>query len=81
MDPARLKAEFGDKIVLMGCIDTQTLIEGTPDTARAETLRILEIMKPGGGYIACPSHDYVLPETPVENVLAVYETVREHGGY
>jgi len=38
-------------------------------------------MKPGGGYIASPSHDYVLPETPVENVLAVYETIREYGGY
>lgn len=28
-----------------------------------------------------PSHDYLLPETPVENVLAMYETVREYGGY
>jgi uroporphyrinogen-III decarboxylase len=81
MGPARLKAEFGDRILLMGCIDTQMIIEGTPDLARAETRRVLEIMKPGGGYIASPSHDYVLPETPVENVLAVYETIREYGGY
>jgi uroporphyrinogen decarboxylase len=81
MGPAHLKAEFGDKILLMGCIDTQMIIEGTPDLARAETRRVLEIMKPGGGYIASPSHDYVLPETPVENVLAVYETIREYGGY
>jgi uroporphyrinogen decarboxylase len=48
---------------------------------RAETRRILDIMMPGGGYIACPSHDYVLVETPVENVLALYETVREAGVY
>jgi uroporphyrinogen decarboxylase len=81
MEPARLKAEFGDKILLMGCIDTQTIIEGNPDIVRAETRRILDIMKRGGGYIASPSHDYVLPETPVENVLAVYETIREYGGY
>jgi uroporphyrinogen decarboxylase len=38
-------------------------------------------MKPGGGYVACPSHDYVLYETPVENVVALYETVRAHGPY
>ncbi len=81
MEPARLKAEFGDKLVLMGCIDTQLLIEGTPDLAWAETRRILGAMKPGGGYIASPSHDYLLPETPVENVIAVYETIREYGGY
>jgi uroporphyrinogen decarboxylase len=81
MDPAGLKAAFGDKIVLMGAIDTQLLIEGTPGQARAETRRVLSIMKPGGGYIASPSHDYLLPETPLENVLALYETVREYGSY
>ncbi len=65
----------------MGAIDTQLLIEGTPAQAREETERILEIMKPGGGYVASPSHDYLLPETPVENVLAVYETIKEFGAY
>ena len=34
-----------------------------------------------GGYIASPSHDYLLPETKVENVFALYETVREFGNY
>jgi uroporphyrinogen-III decarboxylase len=81
MNPADLKAEFGDKMVLMGAVDTQMLIEGTPEQARAETHRVLDIMKPGGGYVCSPSHDYLLPETPVENVLALYETVRENGGY
>jgi uroporphyrinogen-III decarboxylase len=82
MDPARLKAEFGGQIVLMGCIDTQhVLIEGTPDLVRSRTREILEIMKPGSSYIASPSHDYLLPETPVENVIVMYETIRECGRY
>jgi uroporphyrinogen decarboxylase len=81
MEPEKLKSEFGDKIVLMGAIDTQLLIEGTPEKSRAETRRILEIMKPGGGYIACPSHDYLLPETPVENIIPVYEAIRDFGSY
>jgi uroporphyrinogen decarboxylase len=82
MAPARLKAAFGGRMVFNGCIDTQHwLIEGTPDLARAKTLEVLEIMKPGGGYIASPSHDYLLPETQVDNVFALYETVREFGGY
>ncbi len=81
MDPVVLKREFGDAITLMGAINTQLLIEGTPEQARAETRRVLEIMMPGGGYVACPSHDYILEETPVENLLAVYETIREYGTY
>jgi uroporphyrinogen decarboxylase len=81
MEPEKLKAEIGDRIVLMGAIDTQMIIETNPDLVRAETRRVLDIMKPGGGYIASPSHDYVLPETPVENLLAVYEIVRECGSY
>ena len=38
-------------------------------------------MKPGGGYIASASHDYLLPETPVENVVAMFETIRDDGVY
>ena len=34
-------------------------------------------MMPGGAYIASPSHDYVLPETPMENIITMYETVRD----
>jgi uroporphyrinogen decarboxylase len=82
MAPARLKALFGRDIVLNGCIDTHhLLIRGTPALVRRETKAVLEIMKPGGGYVASPSHDYLLPETQVDNVLALYETVRACGGY
>jgi uroporphyrinogen decarboxylase len=82
MEPAKLKRVFGGRIIFNGCIDTHhLLIKGTPDLVRAGTREVLAVMKPGGGYIASPSHDYLLPETPVENVLALYETVREFGGY
>jgi uroporphyrinogen decarboxylase len=82
MEPARLKAAFGGRMVFVGCIDTQqVLIEGTPALVRAQTRAVLETMKPGGGYVASPSHDFVLPETPVENVVALYDTVRAFGAY
>ena len=38
-------------------------------------------MKPNGGYILSPSHDYLLEMTPVENVLAMYDTCYEIGAY
>lgn len=76
-----LKRDFGRQLTFVGGIDTQALIEGTAEQARQLTLRTLEIMMPGGGFVASPSHDYLLPETPVENVIVMYETIKECGGY
>jgi uroporphyrinogen decarboxylase len=82
MEPHRLKAQFGDKIVLNGVIDSHhVLIDGTPDEVRHNTRQILKIMMPGGGYIAGASHDTILLETPLENVLAMFDTVQEYGVY
>jgi uroporphyrinogen decarboxylase len=77
MDLNTLKRNFGDKLVFNGCIDSHhVLIEGTPDSVREETRRVIGIMAPGGGFIAGASHDSILEETPVENVLAMFETIR-----
>jgi uroporphyrinogen-III decarboxylase len=82
MDLRTLKAEFGGRIVFNGAIDSQhVLIEGTPDLVRRRVREVLEIMMPGGGYIGGASHDYILEETPVENVVAMFDTIREFGVY
>jgi len=76
MDLPTLKRQFGDRIVFNGCIDSHhVLIEGTPETVRRDTRRVLDIMSPGGGFIAGASHDTILPETPLENVLAMFDTI------
>ena len=80
MDLSQLKANFGDKILFNGAIDSHhVLIEAAPETVRTETRQVLEIMAPGGGYVAGASHDTILEETPVENVLAMFEAIREYG--
>jgi len=82
MDLAKLKAEFGRKIVFNGAIDSHhVLISGTPDSVREDTRRVLDIMMPGGRYVAGASHDSILEETPVENVLAMCDAVCEFGVY
>lgn len=82
MDLGELKKEFGDSIVFNGCIDSNfVLIQGTPDYVRQVTERTIDIMKPGGGFIAGASHDYLLEETPIENVHAMFETIKSHGKY
>ena len=76
-----LKAAYGGKIIMNGCVNSVTvLLQGTPELARSETKRILDIMTPGGGFILSPSHDYLLEETPVENVIAMYDTAFEYRG-
>jgi len=82
MEPEGLKRAFGGRIVLNGCIDTHHwLIRGTPDLVRRKVREVIETMRPGGGFIASPSHDYLLPETSVANFLAMVETVRDFGAY
>jgi hypothetical protein len=79
MEPAGLKNDFGDRILLNGAIDSQSvLIEGDRDYVRQETLRTLDIMAPGGGYVAGASHDYILEETPLDNVLTMFDTIQEY---
>lgn len=82
MDLKTLKAQFGNKIVFNGCIDSHhILIEGSVDYVKQKTEEVLNIMAPNGGFIAGASHDTILEETPVENVLAMFDTVLEKGVY
>ena len=79
MDLVKLKANYGDKILFNGAIDSHhVLIRGTPDVVRQRTREVLAIMAPGGGYIAGASHDYILEETPAENVIAMFDAVAEY---
>jgi uroporphyrinogen-III decarboxylase len=82
MDLRILKAEYGEKILFNGAIDSHNvLIDGTPKTVRQKTREALHIMKPGGGYVAGASHDTILEETPLENVVAMFDAIRELGNY
>jgi hypothetical protein len=42
---------------------------------------VLEIMKLGGGFVAGASHDWILEETPVANIVALADAGREFGHY
>jgi uroporphyrinogen-III decarboxylase len=82
MELAALKRQFGARILFNGAIDSQkVLIEGTADSVRRETRQVIEIMKGGGGFIAGASHDWILEETPLENVLTMFEAIHEYGKY
>lgn len=75
MDPEKLKAEFGDKLTYCGMIDTQRLLpHGTVEECRSVARHRIKVIGKRGGYIFCPSHDLQI-DTPLENILAIYEEV------
>jgi hypothetical protein len=82
MDPKRLKATYGDRITFWGGgVDTQrTLPFGTADEVRAEVRERIRIFGQGGGYVFNTTHN-VQARVPKENLLALYETVKEYGKY
>jgi uroporphyrinogen decarboxylase len=72
MVPEELKAESGDKLTFCGLISTQhTLPFCSEEECRAEARHRLELFK-DGGYIFSPAH-CIQADTPVKNVLAIYE--------
>ena len=73
MDPMELKKEFGKELAFMGGIDTQGLLpNGKAEEVYKTTVELIENMtSAGGGYILAASHS-VPPETPDENIFAMY---------
>ncbi|MGB9598196.1 MAG: uroporphyrinogen decarboxylase family protein, partial [Candidatus Poribacteria bacterium] len=82
MELSSLKRDFGDKLTFHGGIDHQNILaRGTVDDVRREVKKTIDIMAPGGGYCLAPSHDLMLDEFPVENVITMYEFAYEYGRY
>jgi uroporphyrinogen decarboxylase len=75
MDAPELKREFGDRLTFMGGVDTQNLLPfASVAEVRRATEKLLQAMTAGGGgYILAASHT-IPPETPDENIFALYET-------
>jgi uroporphyrinogen decarboxylase len=82
MDPHELKAEFGDRITFWGGgVDTQRILNmASPDVVKQEVKKNLEIFKPGGAYVFAQVHN-ILPDVPLDNILAMYEAYREFADY
>lgn len=81
MDPQLLKDKYGDRITFWGGgVDTQkTLPFGTPQQVRDEVLARCEVFAPGGGFVFNTIHN-IQAGTPVENIVAMIDAVREFNG-
>jgi uroporphyrinogen decarboxylase len=76
-EPEPLKRDFGRVLTFYGAVSTQsTLPHGTTDDVRAEVRERIRVLGKGGGYI-CGSDHGILPDVPIENVLAMLDEARQ----
>ena len=76
MDAKSLEEKYGKDLIFMGGVDTQQLLPfGSPQDVREEVLRLRDIF--GDHFIVSPSHEALLPNVPLENVLAMSKAAKE----
>jgi uroporphyrinogen decarboxylase len=78
-DLAALKSQYGALLCFHGAVDNQeTLPFGTPDDVRRQVRWLIQTLACDvTGFIVAPCHN-LQPVTPVENILALYETAHEY---
>lgn len=82
MELKRLKREFGKNIVFWGggC-DTQKILPyGSPDEVKKHVKECMGELAPGGGFVFNQLHN-IQADVPPENVMAMYEAVKEWSYY
>lgn len=81
METARLKAEFGDRLVFWGSIDTVNVLpNGGDQEVRTEVQRRIADLAPGGGFILAGVHN-IQPDVPPENIVGMVRAAQELGAY
>ncbi len=73
----RLHRQYGGAVCFHGTLDVQKdLVEKSAAEIRALVRKAKDLWGLGGGLILAPSHE-TLPDTPLENLLAIYEEATE----
>jgi uroporphyrinogen decarboxylase len=80
MDIRQVKRRFGERLCLCGNVDCGLLLTGPPEAVYETTRDLLRDCMPGGGFVLGASNA-VVPETPMENYLAMIQAWRGHGRY
>jgi uroporphyrinogen-III decarboxylase len=81
MAPQYLKQRYGHKLAFHGMISTAgPLAYGSVSDVVADVRRTLEVMMPAGGYCLAPTHA-IQSNSPIENVVAMYDAAQRYGRY
>jgi 5-methyltetrahydrofolate--homocysteine methyltransferase len=81
VDYREYKKKFGNRVCLSGNIDVEyPLAHGKPDDVEKDVKEHMEILKPGGGYVASSSHS-IVNYIPHENYQAMINAIHKYGNY
>jgi len=82
MDTKKLKDEFGKDITFWGggCDTQEVLPFGTPSEVEEEVKKRIEDLAPDGGFVFTQVHN-IQAGVPPENIMAMYEAVKNFGKY
>lgn len=81
VDFFELRRQLGPEVEILGGPTAMLLKDGTPDELEQEVVRILRSGITEGGRFILREGNNLSPGTPLENVRAMYETVRREGRY
>lgn len=79
--PEEMGAALGGKVILMGNLNPMTLSTGDRGAIRRETLRLLDVLAPYGGFVITDGYN-LAPGTPLENLAEVVKASEDfaHAG-
>jgi len=81
IDHGKMAKVLGPDVAIYGGPRVELLRTGTEQEVAAETKRIIEAVKPYGKKFVVREANNLTPGTPLGNIRAMYETVREYGVY
>lgn len=79
-DAARLKREYGGKIMFHGNTNNQGVFHRSKEEVEADALYRIRHLAPGGGYIFSSGHN-IQGNMPAENILTLFNIAKEYGKY
>jgi len=78
IDPIKVKQRYGKKLSLFGAFDIQEILpQWKPAEIKKEARRLIDNLNVDGGFILSPAH-HIQSDTPVENIVALYEEALGH---
>ena len=81
VDYRDFKKRFGNTICLAGNIDVEfPLVHGKPEDVEKDVKEHMDVLKLGGGYVACCSHS-IVNYIPHENYITMIHAIHKYGSY
>lgn len=76
MEPAGLKKDFGGKLTFWGggCDTREMITKGTPAQVGDHVRRMMDVWRPGGGYVFQQVHN-IMADVPAANIVAMFDAV------